>query len=114
MAVKKDVQSAQVHMVDPKLLLPAEGNRAVDRDSQEFIGLVASVAEVGVRIPVMAVLEKGGKYRLRAGHRRTAAAVKANELYAAGRMYARGDKGGQWGIIDHKGPPPACSEIPVL
>lgn len=108
--------AAVLVMIDPSLLLPKPGNRPVDAESDKFTALVASVAEVGVRVPPMAVAVKGG-YQLEAGHRRTAAAIKANTMHARHERYVMGEKSGYAikAIPDNERDQPSkCALIPVL
>jgi len=80
----KPVKTAAAFVLDldPRVLLPAEGNRKIDEDTKEFKDLVLSVQTIGVRHPLMVTAEQGkGKksgetfYRIQGGHRRALAAI---------------------------------------
>jgi len=113
MASKSNKSSVIVLDLDPRTLLPSEDNRKVDEESKEFKDLVLSIRTIGVRQPIMATAEKNRKgetvYRIRAGHRRTLAAIKglvddiAASAVAGKPLETRCDTvpvcvtGGEWG-----------------
>jgi ParB family chromosome partitioning protein len=83
-------------MVSVDALSAHPGNVREDLDlTQEFC---ASVAEIGVRIPLLITAADGGGYRVIEGHRRLAAAVKAGlaELPCVLDPERAGDQAGQY------------------
>jgi ParB-like chromosome segregation protein Spo0J len=83
-------------MVGVDALLAHPGNVREDLDlTQEFC---ASVAEIGVRIPLLITAADGGGYRVIEGHRRLSAAVKAGlaEVPCVLDPERAGDQAGQF------------------
>lgn len=73
--------------VDPSTLLLERNIRSIPRD-QAFTDLTASIAEVGVLEPIVAMLTENGSLLVRFGERRTLAAIEAKRetvpVYVAG------------------------------
>ena len=88
--------SVRVEMVDPGTLLVDVNVRAEARLDADF---VASVRDLGVLVPVVAVRTPEGGLRVRFGHRRTLAAVQASltaiPVVVAGDEAADDDQAGQ-------------------
>jgi ParB family chromosome partitioning protein len=80
--------------VDPATLLVDRNVRHNALLSREFL---ASVADLGVLVPIVAVRTPGGELRVRYGHRRTLAAVEAGHAYVPVVVVAdeRSDDGGE-------------------
>lgn len=66
----------QVEQLDPRLLLVDANIRRDNRPDADF---VASVRDLGVLVPIVAVRTADGAVRVRLGHRRTLAAIQAGQ-----------------------------------
>src|SRR4051794_4542841 len=71
-------ENAAITYADPATLLTDRNVRADARLDREFL---ASVADLGVLVPIVAVRTETGELRVRYGHRRTLAAVEAGHAY---------------------------------
>ena len=71
-------ESAVINYVDPATLLVDRNIRTDARLDRDF---VASVRDLGVLVPIVAVRTAEGSLRVRYGHRRTLAAVEAGHAY---------------------------------
>ncbi len=71
-------ENASISYVDPATLL-------IDRNVRQSVrldrGFLASVADLGVLVPIVVVRTAEGALRVRYGHRRTEAAVEAGHAY---------------------------------
>ncbi len=71
-------EAASMVQVDPATLLVDRNVRSDVRLDRDFL---ASVRDLGVLVPIVAVRTEGGELRVRYGHRRTLAAVEAGYAY---------------------------------